>query len=220
MDGSSFSEAATPRPSHPRASDLLGELADAFPDERVTVGEVLDRLDGRAYGLLLLLLAAPNCIPNIPGISTIFGVMLIAPAIQMIIGRGKLWLPSRMRAWAFQRSHLRSAIHGAVPILKRIERFVQPRWSWAVQPPFTAYLGLQTLYLAFVLILPIPFGNFGPGLVVAATALAMLQEDGRLAILTPIMTVIASAVAWVGIQIGLAALQKGWELLLAAIGLG
>lgn len=220
MDGSSFSEAATPRPNHPRASDLLGELADAFPDERVTVGEVLDRLDGRAYGLLLLLLAAPNCIPNIPGISTIFGVMLIAPAIQMIIGRGKLWLPSRMRAWAFQRSHLRAAIHGAVPILKRIERFVQPRWSWAVQPPFTAYLGLQTLYLAFVLILPIPFGNFGPGLVVAATALAMLQEDGRLAILTPIMTVIASAVAWVGIQIGLAALQKGWDLLLAAIGLG
>lgn len=220
MDGSSFSEAATPRPNHPRASDLLGELADAFPDERVTVGEVLDRLDGRAYGLLLLLLAAPNCIPNIPGISTIFGVMLIAPSIQMILGRGKLWLPSRMRAWAFQRSHLRAAIHGAVPILKRIERFVQPRWSWALRPPFTAYLGLQTLYLAGVLILPIPFGNFGPGLVVAATALAMLQEDGRLAILTPIMTVIASAVAWVGIQIGLAAVEKGWSLLLAAFGIG
>lgn len=219
MDGSSFSEAATPRQGHPRASDLLGELADAFPDERVTVGEVLDRLDGRAYGLLLLLLAAPNCIPNIPGISTIFGVMLIAPAIQMILGRGTLWLPARMRAWAFQRSHLRMAIHGAVPILKRIERFVQPRWSWAVRPPFTAYLGLQTLYLAGVLILPIPFGNFGPGLVVAATALALLQEDGRLAIMTPIMTVIASAVAWVGIQIGLAAVQKGWDLLLAAFGL-
>ncbi|MBU6373465.1 MAG: exopolysaccharide biosynthesis protein [Alphaproteobacteria bacterium] len=219
MDGSSFSEAATPRQGHPRASDLLGELADAFPDERVTVGEVLDRLDGRAYGLLLLLLAAPNCIPNIPGISTIFGVMLIAPSIQMIFGRGKLWLPRRMRAWEFQRSHLRMAIHGAVPILKRIERFVQPRWSWAVRPPFTAYLGLQTLYLAFVLILPIPLGNFGPGLVVAATALALLQEDGRLAILTPILTVIASAVAWVGIQLGLAAVQKGWDLLLGAFGM-
>jgi len=223
MDGSSFTEtpdpnSPAPRASHPRASALLAELADAFPDERVTVGEVLDRLDGRAFGLLLLLLAAPNCIPNIPGISTIFGVILLAPATQMILGRGKPWLPRNVRAWTFQRTHLRMAIHGAVPILKRIERFVQPHWSWAVRPPFTAFLGLQTLYLAFVLILPIPLGNFGPGLVIAATALAVLQEDGRLALLTPVLTVIASAVAWVGIQIGLAALQKGVELVVGAFG--
>jgi len=223
MDGSSVPEKPAQEPpphrnDHPRASTLLAELAEAFPNERVSVGEVLDRLDGRAFGLLLLLLAAPNCIPNIPGISTIFGVMLLAPAIQMILGRAKPWLPRNVRAWSFERTHLRMAINGAVPILKRIERFVQPNWSWAVRPPFTALLGFQTLYLACVLILPIPLGNFGPGLVIAATALAVLQEDGRLALLTPLMTVAASAVAWVGIQIGLAAVQKGFELLTAALG--
>ena len=198
---------------------MLAELSDAFPNERVTVGELLDRLDGRAFGLLLLLLAAPNCIPNIPGISTIFGVLLLAPAVQMILGRGKPWLPRNVCAWSFQREHLRMAINGAVPILRRIERFVQPRWTWALQPPFTVYLGLQTLFLAGVLILPIPLGNFGPGLVVAATALAFLQEDGRLALLTPIMTVAATAVAWFGILIGLAAVEKGWALLLNMVGL-
>jgi hypothetical protein len=223
MDGSSFPEKpdagnTSSRDPHPRASVLLAELADAFPEESVTVGDVLDRLDGRAFGLLLLLLAAPNCIPNIPGISTIFGVMLLAPATQMILGRGKPWLPRKVRAWKFQRTHLRMAINGAVPILKRIERFVQPNWSWAVRPPFTVFLGLQTLYLAIVLILPIPLGNFGPGLVIAATALAVLQEDGRLALLTPVMTIFASAVAWVGIQIGFAALNKGVEIMMSALG--
>lgn len=201
------------------ASDLLAELATAFPDERITVGELLDRLEGRAFGLLLLLLAVPNCIPNIPGISTIFGVLLAAPALQMIIGSPKPWLPNRIRAWSFQREHLQMAIKGAVPVLRRIERLIQPRWTWAVQPPFTIYFGLQTLFLAFVLILPIFLGNFGPGLTVAATALALLQRDGRLLLLTIPMSIVATAVAWAGILISLAALREAVEIAANLFGL-
>jgi hypothetical protein len=196
-----------------KASELLEELHDAFPEERVSVGEVLDRLERRAFGLLLLLLAIPNCIPNIPGISTIFGVMLVAPALQMIMGAGKPWLPKRVRAWSFQREHLRAAIKGATPFLRRIEHFVEPRWSVLTQWPFTIWLGLQTLFLAFVLILPIPLGNWPPGVTLAATALALLQRDGRLALLTLPMTILSTIVAWAGIHIGLAALREGLELL-------
>lgn len=200
------------------ASELLAELANAFPDERITVGELLDRLEGRAFGLLLLLLAVPNCIPNIPGISTIFGVLLAAPALQMIMGSAKPWLPNRVRAWSFQREHLQMAIKGAVPILRRIERLIQPRWTWAVQPPLTIYFGLQTLFLAGVLIMPIFLGNFGPGLTVAATALALLQRDGRLLLLTIPMTIAATALAWAGILISLAALREAAEIVAGLFG--
>jgi len=200
------------------ASELLEALADAFPNETVSVGDVLDRLDGRAFGLLLLLLAAPMCIPNLPGISTIFGVILVAPAVQMILGSRKPWLPTGLRLWSFQREHLRAAIRGAAPILKRVERFVQPRWTWALKSPFTILLGVQTLFLAIILILPIPFGNFGPAIVIAATALAFLQDDGVLAMATPVLTVAATALAWVGIQIGLKAVEQGWHILAGALG--
>ncbi len=210
--------------THPRAevacaSELLEELKDAFPDERITVGELLDRLEGRAFGLLILLLAVPNCIPNIPGISTIFGVLLAAPAFQLIVGSKKLWLPARIRRWSFQREHLRMAIRGAVPALRRIERLVQPRWTWALRPPFTIYLGFQTLFLALVLIMPIFLGNFGPGLTVAATALALLQRDGRLALLTIPMTFFATALAWAGILISLAAFREAVEIVFSLFGL-
>ena len=208
-----------PPPKHDQptpASVLLVNLMDAFPEERVTVGEVMERLEGQAFGLLLLVLALPNCIPNIPGLSTIFGVMMLAPAIQLILGRDALWLPERVRKWSFSRDALHSAIKGALPILKRIERYVAPHWSFLTKPPFTQLLGLQTLFLAIVLILPIPLGNWLPGVTVAATALALLQRDGRLVVLSVPLTLISTVFAWAGIRIGIVALREIGQMLEAA----
>ena len=196
-----------------RASDLLEELLDAFPNERITVGEVLERLEGRAFGLLLLLLALPNCVPNIPGLSTIFGVMMLAPAIQLILGRGDLWLPRRVRAWSFSRDVVQRTIKASVPILRRVEHFIRPRWTWLVHPPMLQILGLQTVVMALVLMLPIPAGNWPPGMTVAATALALLQRDGRLALLSIPMGAISVGIAWIGFRIGWAAMRELFELI-------
>lgn len=200
----------------PPASELLQDLMDAFPEEQVTVGDILKRLEGQAFGLLLLVLALPNCIPNIPGLSTIFGVMMVAPAVQLILGRGDLWLPARVRRWSISRHALQMAINGSLPILKRIERYVAPRWAFLVKPPFTQFLGLQTLFLACVLILPIPLGNWMPGITVAATALALLQRDGRLVVLSVPLTLISVALAWAGVRIGLIALHEISQMLQGA----
>jgi hypothetical protein len=200
----------------PPASELLQDLMDAFPEEQVTVGEILKRLEGQAFGLLLLVLALPNCIPNIPGLSTIFGVMMVAPAVQLILGRGDLWLPARVRRWSISRHALQMAINGSLPILKRIERYVAPRWAFLVKPPFTQFLGLQTLFLAFVLILPIPLGNWMPGVTVAATALALLQRDGRLVLLSVPLTLVSVALAWAGVRIGFVALHEIGQMLQGA----
>ncbi len=211
---------ATSSPTLPEepttASASLAALLDAFPEEKVTVGEILERLDGQAFGLLLLLLALPNCIPNIPGLSTIFGVLMIAPAVQLIFGRHGVWLPRRIRAWSISRDALRMAIKGALPVLKRIEKFVGPRWTFLVEPPFTQMLGMVTLILAFVLILPIPLGNWPPGMTVAAIALALLQKDGRLALLSIPMAVLSVGVAWAGVRIGFAAVREIGQMLQGA----
>jgi hypothetical protein len=108
------------------------------------------------------------------------------------------------------------AINGSLPILKRIERYVAPRWTFLVKPPFTQLLGLQTLFLAFVLILPIPLGNWMPGVTVAATALALLQRDGRLVLLSVPLTLVSVALAWAGIRIGVVAMREIGEMLQSA----
>jgi hypothetical protein len=52
---------------HRRATDLLRDALSVHTGETVTIREVIDDLGDRAFGLLLLLFALPNCIPAPPG---------------------------------------------------------------------------------------------------------------------------------------------------------
>jgi len=199
---------------HPIAtSALLEELVDAFPDERVSVGELVDRLHRRAHGALLLILALPMCIPNVPGISTIFGFLMLAPAVQLMLGQSTLWLPKRVRAWTFPGEGLRRALRAAIPTLKRLEYLIKPRLDFLTAWPATAYIGLQTLLMALILILPVWGANWPPGMAVALTALALLQRDGVLMLLTVPAAAASVAALYFGMRIGFVLFKHAAEWL-------
>lgn len=199
---------APPKHAHARpASAVLEELALAFPGERVTVGELVDRLDSRAHGVLLLVLALPMCVPNIPGISTIFGFLMLAPAVQLLFGSRHLWLPNRVRAWGVDCGALRRTFNLAIPQLRRIEHLFKPRWSPLTRFPATIFVGLQTLIMAVILILPIPFANWPPGMTVAMTAIALLQRDGVLMLLTIPAAIASGASVYFGTKVGIAVIN-------------
>jgi hypothetical protein len=175
----------SPRPAPGRsASQVLEDLVEAFPSDRISVGELVDRLDSRAHGVLLLILALPMCIPNIPGISTIFGVLMIAPALALMLGQRRLWLPRQVRAWSFPREGFRRALEAAIGGLRRVEYLIKPRLSILTRWPATSFVGFQTLLMALVLILPIWGANLTPGVTVTLTALALMQRDGVLMLLS------------------------------------
>jgi hypothetical protein len=148
----------------------MSELADTIDGERVYLGDVLDRLHGQGQGLLLLILSLPMCIPNIPGISTLFGALLIGPSLQLMRGRTTIWTPQFMRKWTMKASSLRGALRACVPLLRKVEHVL-------------------------VLILPIWGANLIPGIAVALTGLAILQRDGALVIASACVAV--AALVWV-----------------------
>lgn len=189
------------------ASELLEDLIEAFPGDSVSVGELIDRLDMRAHGMLLLVLALPMCVPNVPGISTIFGVLMLAPALQMVFGSRRLWVPERVRAWRVDCGALRNTFNLAIPALKRVEYLIKPRWSRLTRFPATIVVGLQTLLMALVLILPIPFANWPPGMTVAMTSLALLQRDGVLMLITIPAAIASVASVYLGTRVGLAVID-------------
>lgn len=182
-------------PPAPAASALLEDLVEAFPNEKISVGELLDRLDSRAHGVLMLILALPMLIPNIPGISTIFGVLMLPPALALMLGQRRMWMPEKVRAWTFDRSGFNKALKVAIPALKRVEFLIKPRISFLTRWPATSYVGFQTLIMGLVLILPIWGANLSPGVTVTFTALALLQRDGLLMLLSVPCAV--GSVAWV-----------------------
>lgn len=190
------------------ASGLLEDLIDAFPGDTVSVGELVDQLDLRAHGMLLLVLALPMCVPNVPGISTIFGVLMLAPALQMVLGSRRLMLPRRVREWRVDCGALRNTFNLAISPLRRVEYLIKPRWSRLTRFPATILVGLQTLLMALVLILPIPFANWPPGMTVAMTALALLQRDGILMLLTIPAAIASVASVYLGTRVGLAVIEN------------
>jgi len=205
----------TPAPHPPvegrSASALLDDLVEAFPQEKTSVGALLDQLDSRAYGVLLLVLALPMCIPNVPGISTVFGVLMMLPAVQMVMGSRRLWVPQRVRRWEIESAQLRRTLRAAIPTLRRVEYLIKPRWSRLTRFPLTILVGLQTLLMAFILILPIPFANWPPGMTVAMTALALLQRDGVLMLLTIPAAIASIASVYLGARVGLAVINQTIE---------
>lgn len=174
-----------PRPNPGRsASQVLEDLIGAFPSDKISVGELVDQLDSRAHGVLLLILALPMCIPNIPGISTVFGVLMIAPALALLLGQRRLWLPRQVRAWTFPREGFRRALEVAIGGLRRVEYLIKPRLTVLTRWPVTSFVGFQTLLMALVLILPMWGANLTPGVTVTLTALALMQRDGVLMLLS------------------------------------
>jgi hypothetical protein len=192
----------------PKTSVLLKDLRDAFPgEEPISVRDLLKRLDGRAFGLLLLILALPNCIPNVPGISTVFGLLLVAPALQMIFGAGTPWIPKRIADMKIEPSTFRKVIDWAMPNLLRVEKLVQPRLQFLTQKPTTIWFGIQTLILAGILALPIPFANWPPGMGVATLAIALLQRDGVFALISFGFFIASCVIAPLGIGMAFAAMD-------------
>ena len=178
---------------------MLLDLQNAFEGEQVTFRELLDKLQHEAFGLLLLMLALPITIPNLPGISTIFGVLLLVPGWQMMLGRRKPWLPGILARQSIKREHLNTGIRAGAKVLKLFEHIAKPRLGFLTRAPFENLIGLMVFILALVLILPIPAGNFPPAVAISVMAMALLRRDGLLALLSVPLFFIALAIAWLAV---------------------
>jgi hypothetical protein len=157
-------------------STILTSFAKA-DDERITLGDVLQKAGSRAHGLALFIFVLPEAIPlPTPSLSTFLAIPLVLIAAHLTIfgeGRG---IPNRLRARTIPPSVLRKIAQYVVPILKYVERLSRPRLHALVE--YERLLGFVCLVLAIVLALPIPLANFLPALCLVAIAFGMLQRDG------------------------------------------
>jgi hypothetical protein len=147
-------------------------LKDAPPD--VTLGWVLDRLQERSFGLVMLLLAL---IALVPGLSTFIGVLLIVPSVQMMLARHSPVLPRLVASRRLQTRRLASLIGKILPLLRHIEKLIRPRWPTPFETTKRAVGGL-ILLLSLTLIAPIPLSHIIPSGAIMLVALAYLEEDG------------------------------------------
>lgn len=163
-----------------RTSAVLARLADQ-PSDRLTVADIVAVLRDRAFALLVVLLGLPNCLPMPPPIPLVCGLLLGLVAAQIVAGRATPWLPRALLHRSLRREDVVRAVERALPVLRRLERWSQPRMrifetAWAVR-----LVGVLLLALALGLLVAAPFiGQIPIGLAVCLVGLGFVERDGIL----------------------------------------
>jgi hypothetical protein len=161
----------------PPISEVLDQLLAT--EERVTIGEIVDRIDERGFGLLMLILGLPMLIPVLPpGASTLVGPIYSLLALRLVIGMDRPWLPGFVRRKVLSAQTLQVLRRRGVPLVRRIERFSRPRFRVLRHPLIVRLAALNVLIMGLVLLSPAPFLNTLPALSVMFIGLGLMKDDG------------------------------------------
>jgi len=157
------------------ASTILQELHDEAPADHFTLDWLMGSLHKQSFSLVIFVL---SLVAVAPGISLVGGLLLLIPAFQMIIGRPAPTFPHRIASRPLPTQHLGAVVERAIAVLKYVEKVVYPRCP--TPPEVTKrVVGIAVLMLsARLLLIPIPFSNILPALLIALISLAYLEEDG------------------------------------------
>lgn len=153
-------------------------LAQTIADEVVTLGELLDRMARRGFGLLMIVLALPTMIPILPpGSSAAIGLLYIILAVQMLIGLDQPWLPPRARRYRLSPRAVVALRYRGLAVVRRIERYSRPRPLFVDDRITARAVALGVLVLGVVLFFPLPFLNTVPALAVLLLGIGLLNRD-------------------------------------------
>lgn len=172
-------DGATPRPR--RLSEELADLRTRFTEQPVTLREVILVLRGRAYLLLLILLALPFCMPiSLPGLSTPLGLVIVLISLRLALGQHP-WLPEKLLGKRLPPGFFGRIFKMTERIIRFFETFLRPRATGFVEAPFLRNLHAVVMLMAtgiLLLPLPIPFTNTFPAWVIILIAAGLLERDG------------------------------------------
>ena len=188
---------------------LLDSMAAGDPDEILRLRDILAGLGRSAFGMLLFVCTLPAFIP-IPIGGAISGPLVVLIGAQLLIGLRKPWLPRFIADRGPHRGAMARFDRTISPWLGRLEHLIKPRLTTMIdQRLATAVTGLLLVLLGLLLSLPIPFTNFIFGGLLLAFALALLERDGVLMLLSWLAG--AVAIAMFGVLSGnLAAMAARW----------
>jgi hypothetical protein len=155
---------------------LLRRLADDGAERGLTLREIRDRLDERAYGLLILLLSIPCLVPGLYGVPQAVGLIIILVAAQLLIGREEPWLPRWVLNLRARAAWLKAMADFAETRLGWIDRLSRPRLlgfaTGAGEKLAAAFMILATLTIV------LPLTNTIPSIALALLSVGLIQRDG------------------------------------------
>jgi hypothetical protein len=163
---------------------LLDQLEAAAGCGAVSVGDLAERIGQRGYGALLIVPALLEITPigGVPGVPTVLAVIISLFAVQILLGRQRMWLPRFIEQRQVPVSRLTAGVSGLRPLARRLDGCFRGRFHVLTERAFVRFAALICLLL--MLLVPpleiVPFASSAPMLAVIAFGLTLLIRDGVL----------------------------------------
>lgn len=113
-------------PRGQRLSDELDRWQSADGDK--TLGSLIETFEEKSFAVLFVVLLAVPALPLPTGGAThVFELIAMLLALQLIVGRGEVWLPRRWREMKLVGDKRQRFIERLIKMIRRLERFSRPR---------------------------------------------------------------------------------------------
>ena len=178
-------------------AESLGEkiemIIQKLPPDEVTLNEIIDIVGMDSLLLLTIFLSLIFLVPiSIPGVSTVFGLGIIAIGVTRLFST-RPWLPAKISQRKLSSSKLREGFTRSLVWFHRLEKVSRPhRLSGLTTTRGIMFVNnLTFIFAALLLMAPfgfVPFSNTLPALALILLSVGMMQRDGGLVLFGYIAT--------------------------------
>jgi hypothetical protein len=162
--------------------ELLDMMRPGEGDSRVSVADVLARVGGRSFPAVLLIpciiLVSP--VSGIPGMPTVFSLIVLVITLQGLVGRRHLWLPGFLRNRSISADRMTRAIAWLSRPAEWMDRYSRNRLRILTNGPtrFFAYAATAVMAASWPLLELLPFvTSFSAG-AIAMIMYGLMVRDG------------------------------------------
>lgn len=176
-----------------KLEDVLDTLCALAKDEgEISVADVQRTVGKRSFAPFLLIcgLIVLSPVGGIPLVPTLFAVIVLLTAGQLLLGRDSFWLPGAIRERSIDDDKLQRGVTKLRKPARITDTFLKPRLTFLARGPAT--YGVALACVALALFMPVleavPFAVAAPAAAITAFALALVAHDGLLVIFGSIAT--------------------------------
>ncbi len=159
-----------------KIEETLEVIKDETSGKKISIGDIAEILEGKGFGALLIAPSLITILPTgaIPGVPAICGLFVLMIAVQMLLSRKHLWLPTKLKECAFSREKYNNILEKSKPYLKFIDKLFYPRLKFIMNNLVQRLAGICCIALSvmmgvfgFIPLIPIVFASailwFGVG---------------------------------------------------------
>ncbi|MGB4108016.1 MAG: exopolysaccharide biosynthesis protein [Alphaproteobacteria bacterium] len=168
-----------------KISRLLDTIDDSIEGQKnVSVSDLVDALEKRGFGALLLMPALVTVLPTgaIPGVPAACAGVICLVAGQLAAGKKRPWLPGPLAKVSISRKKISDAIKRSKPYAEAVDELAQVRYEFLTKDAAQRIIAVLCIVLALMMGIVgfIPFAPVLFSLPVLLFAAGMCLRDGLL----------------------------------------